>query len=129
MRVLACLLLATALAAADQPGRHWFRVTVDQDGETVDYHGTSSLDESGFAEQVAKQPFVVLDDLVFYDDNGEVKPWSDNDPDVEPRVHIRCERIVSFMALKRDPRLDENGKPKREDTDKDKGAAPDAQKF
>lgn len=90
---------------------NWYRVEVLAGAETHCYFGSSNLRESELLSAVQEGRFVVLDDLTFYDEDGEAKAWTDWDPNYIPRIHLNPRFLVSLIPLANDPRTsDQDGR-------------------
>ena len=84
--------------------QNWYRIIIDQAGKEYGYYGTSELPEKEFVKKLKTEDYIFLDNLVYYDNQGRVKNWSDWYPDILPRVYVNPKRIISVQVLKEDPK-------------------------
>ena len=83
---------------------HWYRVEVLAGAETHHYFGSSALGEERMMGEITEGKFISLDDLTFYDEDGEAKAWTDWDPNYIPRIHLNPRYVVTVIPLSHDPR-------------------------
>ena len=84
--------------------KHWYRVEVLAGSETHCYFGSSALTEGQVLSALKEGTFVELDDLTFYDEEGEPRPWTGWDPNAYPRIHLNAKYVLTMIPLKEDPR-------------------------
>ena len=84
--------------------RHWYRVEMTSGIENFYMWGSSSLDEDALMAKMNDGAFVMLDDLIYFDEEGNAKGWSEGDPQCKPRVHLNSRFLISLMPLIGDPR-------------------------
>ncbi len=72
--------------------------------ETFCVFGCSLLDEGQIAEQLNEGKLIMLEDLLYYDEEGKAKPWSEWDPHCEPRIYLNSKFLITLMPMVGDPR-------------------------
>ncbi len=72
--------------------------------ETFCVFGSSNLSESEAAAALGRREMVLLEDLVYYDEEGRARSWSEWDPHCQPRVYINPKYLVTLMPMVGDPR-------------------------
>lgn len=84
---------------------HWYQVTISQQGYNYQMTCTSTLAEADFIATLSKgDGFIVLDNLLYRDNTGKYKSWSEWDPTMQPRIYVRASAIVTLQPLVGDPR-------------------------
>jgi hypothetical protein len=89
--------------------RTWYRVEMNAGPETFCVFGSSVLAEKEMCNQMNAGNIVLLEDLVYYDEEGIAKSWSDWDPHCQPRIYLNPKFLVSIMPMIGDPRTMEAG--------------------
>ena len=84
--------------------KHWYRVEVAAGGETHCYFGTSPRVESELVKAIEAREFVLLDNLTYFDEDGQARTWTEWDPHYLPRIYLNPRHVVSVMCLVDDPR-------------------------
>lgn len=72
--------------------------------ETFCVFGSSHLSESEAAASLGRGDMILLEDLVYYDEEGRARSWSEWDPHCQPRVYINPKYLVTLMPMVGDPR-------------------------
>jgi hypothetical protein len=88
----------------DRMALHWYRAEVSAGTETHCYFGSSRMTEEELVRTIQQEEFVLLDDLTYFDEEGEARAWTEWDPQYLPRIHLNPKHIVSIMRLADDPR-------------------------
>jgi hypothetical protein len=83
---------------------HWYRIEVVAGGETHCYFGSSAFAERDLVQRIQTGEFVLLDQLTYYDEDGDARPWTEWDPAYLPRIHLNPRFVVSILPLSGDPR-------------------------
>jgi hypothetical protein len=89
--------------------RHWYRVEVLAGSDTHCYFGSSKLTEAQVLEALKEGTFIELDDLTYYDEDGEPRPWTEWDPNAYPRIHLNAKYVLTMIPLQEDPRKKSDG--------------------
>lgn len=84
--------------------RHWYRAEMNVGAETFCVFGSSAFTESDLVQRLASGEMVLLEDLVYYDEEGRARSWSEWDPHCQPRVYLNARYLVSLMPMVGDPR-------------------------
>lgn len=84
---------------------HWYRIVArDEDGDGHLFVGSSELSPEELAATIDLGRMVRLENMVYKDEDGEVRDWETWDDSVYPTLYISSRTICSFMELRRDPR-------------------------
>jgi len=83
---------------------NWYRAEVIAGTETHCYFGSSSMSEEALVRTIQAGEFILLNDLTYFDEDGEARAWTEWDPQYLPRIHLNPKHIVSVMRLVDDPR-------------------------
>ncbi len=84
--------------------RSWYRVEVNAGPETFCVFGSSALSEKEFISGLNAGSMLLLEDLVYYDEEGNPRSWSDWDPHCHPRMYLHPNHVISVMPMMGDPR-------------------------
>ena len=90
--------------SADKNALAWYKVKALEGEVTYTYTGSSSPSEKKFLDNLKDETFVTLDNLIYTDEAGNVKSFSDWDPTIKPRAHLNTEYIIAVVLLAGDPR-------------------------
>lgn len=82
----------------------WYRVEVQIGTESYFFTGSSDLSEAELLNVLSSGSFFCLNDLVYVDEQGDVHPWTEWDPECQPRIYLNGRLIISIMPLLGDPR-------------------------
>ena len=82
----------------------WYRVEVQIGAESYFFTGSSQFDEPELLRKLSSGDFFVLEDLVYIDEDGTVRPWTEWDPECHPRICLNGKFVLSVMPLVGDPR-------------------------
>lgn len=91
---------------------YWYRVEVLNGDETYCFFGSSKYKESEFVRRLTEREYLLLEHLVFYNEDQEAKSWSEWEPNSYSRVYLNPQYIVSLMPLVGDPRKREGAENK-----------------
>ncbi|MBN1899301.1 MAG: hypothetical protein JW827_11025 [Spirochaetes bacterium] len=83
-------------------GKYWYQVTVTP-GDTknyYDYYGSTSLSEEEFIKRLKGNDYIVLENLVYFDKEGEVHSWDEWNSVLENRIYINPKSIISVNPVK-----------------------------
>ena len=89
---------------SDEKKIRWYRVELLNGDETYCFFGSSLLTEEEFVGKLSRQEYVMLENLVYFDEEQEPKSWAEWDPMLQPRVHLNPRFVVSLLPLTGDPR-------------------------
>jgi hypothetical protein len=89
--------------------RCWYRVEMTSGPETFCVFGSSVVPEKDMVEALNGGGLVLLEDLVYYDEEGKARSWSEWDPHCQPRVYLNSKYMVSLMPMVGDPRTMSGG--------------------
>ena len=92
--------------------QYWYRISIDQADGEYSYCGTSELTEKELVEKLKTEDYLFLDNLIWRNNQGHVKSWTDWLPNVCPRIYINPKRIISVQVLKEAPK-ETNGKTRK----------------
>ncbi len=84
--------------------RHWYRAEMTAGPETFCVFGSTRMSEKELISALNQGELVLLEDLVFYDEEGLAKSWTEWDPHCQPRVYLNAKFMVTLMPMVRDPR-------------------------
>ena len=85
---------------------NWYKVrTRDEEGKGYTYVGSSPDTPDMLAEKTGNGAYLKLENLLYCDDDGEIKEWKEWDSSILPVVYINPKSIFSFMQFKCDPRI------------------------
>jgi glutaredoxin-related protein len=82
----------------------WYKIKALEGEVTYTYTGSSILSEKKFLDKLRDETFVTLDNLIYMDEAGNVKSFSDWDPTIKPRVYLNTEYVIAVVPLAGDPR-------------------------
>ncbi len=106
-QLLLIMLMATSTAAMTAENRFWYRLTVDKasvDGAgSYDFYGSSLLGFQDLISSLGTSPFVTLDDLRVWDEQGLPMSWNQYDQLHLNSIAIRCAQVVAVQPLTGDP--------------------------
>ena len=83
---------------------NWYRVEIIAGPETYCYFGRTAMEELELMEALSAGKFVKLEELTYYDDQGEAHSWSEWDPNCIARIHLNPKFVVSIIPLSDHPR-------------------------
>ena len=83
---------------------NWYRIEIMTGNETYCYFGKSKLVEKELVESLGKGEFVTLDDLTYFDEEGNARRWTEWDPHYRARIHLNAQHVVSVMPMPEDPK-------------------------
>jgi hypothetical protein len=89
--------------------RHWYRVEMLSGHDTYLYFGSTTLNEASLMKQLGAGGFVLLEDLVYFDDNERIQGWSEWDPHYLARVYLNPTYVISIMPMAEDLRKESSG--------------------
>ena len=82
----------------------WYRVRI-LDGQTsYSYVGSSPLDESNFIKKLGGGSYILLENLVYFDQTRKAKDFTEWDPTTLPRIYINPKYISAVLPLDGAPR-------------------------
>jgi len=84
--------------------RTWYRAEMNSGPETFCVFGSSPLPELEITAILGRGEMILLEDLVYYDEEGRARSWSEWDPHCQPRVYINPKYLVTLMPMVGDPR-------------------------
>ncbi len=84
--------------------RTWYRAEMTAGPETFCVFGSSVQPEKDMVESLQAGVLVLLEDLVFYDEEGVARSWSEWDPHCQPRMYLNPKFLISLMPMVGDPR-------------------------
>ena len=87
--------------------RHWYRVEMVSGSETYCFFGSALEDPGTLLQKIQGHEFVLLEDLIFYDEDDEIKSWSEWDPTYLSKVFLNPQYIINVMPMAGDPRHEE----------------------
>ena len=101
---IAMVIFAFSSSAIEGQSLFWYRVKILEGQGTYDYQGSSEYNEKEFIEQLNRENFIMLDNLVYMDQTRKVKSFTEWDPSVKPRVYLNPKYILAVVPLTGDPR-------------------------
>ena len=101
---IAMVIFASSLFAEESPTLFWYRIKILEGENTYTYVGSSTLNEEEFIAKLKKDDFIILSNLVYYDQMGKIKSLSEWDPTMKSKVYLNPKYIVSVIPLTGDPR-------------------------
>jgi hypothetical protein len=108
LRILNSLIVLSVIVpsgfAQDGKPLHWYSVSFHQGTGVTVIYGTSPLDEAAFAKQLEGNSFVLIENLGYFNQNRQPKPWSEWSKFDEPHVYLNPKDIISFFPMRGDPR-------------------------
>lgn len=84
--------------------RNWYRVEMTAGPETFCVFGSTHLSEQDILGALNRGEMILLEDLVYYNEEGNAKSWSEWDPHCQPRVYLNAKFMISIMPMVGDPR-------------------------
>lgn len=88
---------------------YWYRLEILNGDESYCFFGSSLYAEDEFVRRLNSQEYLRLDNIIFYDEEGEAKSWAEWDPNYIPRAYVNPRYVVSLMPLAADPRKSQGG--------------------
>ena len=115
MLVMAFVIFCGADARGEEKKteRHWYMMQIQTGSTTYQCFGSSLLDEKEMTKQLNGTEYVVLDDLVYRDNEGKIKSWQEWDPLMGARVYMNPKYIILFQPLPNEPRIKDAAAPKK----------------
>lgn len=89
--------------------RYWYRAEMTSGPETFYIFGATTRPEQELLEALSRGEMILLEDLVYYDEEGHAKSWSEWDPHCQPRVYLNAKFLITLMPMVGDPRKMEGG--------------------
>jgi hypothetical protein len=88
----------------ESPTLYWYRVNVVE-GQTVHtFQGTFEYNEKELIEKIKTEDFILLENIIFYDQLGKIMNLDVWDPTLQPRTYLNTKYITAITPLKGDPR-------------------------
>jgi hypothetical protein len=87
-----------------KPPHYWYQVKIERPQKSFDLFGSSPLDEKQFAKQMGTQEFLVLENVIYFDEHKQEEGESGKQPSLENRVYLNPKYIIAFQPLSGDPR-------------------------
>ncbi|MEM7391513.1 MAG: hypothetical protein AAF492_04120 [Verrucomicrobiota bacterium] len=94
----------TSTRAPKEKVPFWYRVELMNGDETYCFFGSSTLTEDQFVKKLSSLEYVMLENLVYFNEDQEPRSWAEWDPMLQPRVHLNPKYVVSLLPLNGDPR-------------------------
>ncbi len=84
---------------------YWYRIkTKDEEGKGYTYVGSSTDTPDVLAKKAENGTYLKLENLLYCDEEGKIREWTQWDDSIVPVVFINPDSILSFMQFKGDPR-------------------------
>ena len=104
MKNIALFIALTMFASISYAQDFWYTITFQTGTGTYDYHGTSDLNESDLIKKIQTDSFVLVKNLVYFDNQQKAKSWSEWAPQQKPQIYLKSSNILAIHPLTGDPR-------------------------
>jgi len=98
------LMPGRAIAQEKKRALSWYDVIVEEGQSSRHFVGSTTLGEDEFIRSCTGTALVRLDDLIYKDNVGKYKLWTEWDPLFQDRVYMNPKYIIAVNPLMHDPR-------------------------